>query len=89
MEINKSMTLDSFKKNTKAMRFIERVQHTGNFKHTRQCGVMYQIYVCVHTMEVINPYSKKNKGREYKCFYSSVSADHAKEQAYEYIMKNI
>ena len=41
------------------------------------------------TFETFNPYTKKHKDRPYKSFFSSVSAEYAKELAFNYIVKNI
>ena len=81
------ISFEEFKKKSKAVRYEERVQHTGLFSHTRHAYTRYFVYVRIDTLEVINPFTKKHEGREYKSFFSSVSADHAKEQAYNYIVQ--
>ena len=82
---NNNLSLEQFLKKSRAVRFADRLQHTGSFSHTRQCGVRFYVYVCLDTLEVINPFTKKHQNRDYKSFFSSVSANHAKEQAYNYI----
>lgn len=82
------MTLEQFQKSTRATRFFRRVQVTAQTTHTRVVGTTYHVYICTHTLEAINPYTKKHAGREYRTFSSSTSADHAKELAYEYIKEN-
>lgn len=82
------MTFEQFKNSTRATRFSHRVQVTAQTTHTKVIGTTYHVYVCKHTLEAINPYSKKHIGREYRTFSSSVSADHAKELAYQYIKEN-
>ena len=79
------LTLEQFCKKARAVRFVERTQVTAQFSHTRQCGITYYVYVCKDTLEVINPFTKKNSGRKYVSFRSSAFADAAKEQAYNYI----
>lgn len=79
-------TLQQFCKNTKASRFPRYVQFTGQFSRQKKVGCDYYVYVCIDTLEVINPFTKKHQGRKYKTFWSSVSADDAKEQAYNYIL---
>lgn len=85
--MNDNTTLAQFMKNCKAVRFEQRIQHTGRFSHTRSCGCNYYVYVCPVTFEVFNPFTKKHDGRDYKSFFSSISAEHAKEQAYNYIIE--
>lgn len=81
------ISLEEFKKKSKSVRHEERVQHTGSFSRSRHAYTRYYVYVCVDTLEVINPFTKKHEGRDYKSFFSSLSADHAKEQAYNYIVQ--
>ena len=81
------MNLEQFNKTCKSVRFENRVQHTGSFSHYRSCGFDYYVYVCPVTFETFNPYTKKHEGRHYRSFFSSVSADHAKEQAFNYIVQ--
>ena len=69
------------------MRLQKRVQHTGSFSNLRSCGFDYYVYVCPINFEIFNPFTAKHKARPYKSFFSSVSAYHAKEQAYEYIVQ--
>ena len=83
------MNLDYFLKTCKSVRIEKRVQHTGSFSYSRSCGFDYYVYVCPMTFETFNPYTKKNKDRPYKSFFSSVSAEYAKELAFNYIVKNI
>lgn len=82
------MTLEQFQKSTRATRFFQRVQVTAQTTHTKVVGTTYHVYICRHTLESINPYTNKNTGREYRTFSSSISADHAKELAYDYIKEN-
>lgn len=88
MGANIIFTLEQFCKKVRAIRFVERTQVTAQFSHTRQCGVTYFVYVCIDTLEVINPYAKKHTGRKYVTFRSSNYPDSAKKEAYEYIKKN-
>ena len=81
------MNKEQFFKTCKAVRIENRVQHTGSFSHSRSCGFNYYVYVCTINFETFNPFTKKHKGRPYRSFFSSVSAYHAKEQAYEYIVQ--
>ena len=81
------MNKDLFIKNCKSVRLQKRVQHTGSFSNLRSCGVDYYVYVCPINFETFNPFTAKHKGRPYRSFFSSVSAYHAKEQAYEYIVQ--
>ena len=83
------MKKDQFLKKCKAVKIEKRVQHTGSFSHSRSCGFDYYVYVCPINFETFNPYAKKHKGRPYRSFFSSVSAYHAKEQAYNYIVQQI
>ena len=81
------MVLEDFMQKCKAVRSPKRVQHTGSFSHSRSCGVDYYVYVCTMTFETFNPYTKKHAGRPYKSFFSPVSAEHAKEMAFKYILE--
>ena len=81
------MNLEYFLKNSKSVRFENRIQHTSSFSHSRYCGFDYYVYLCQMTFETFNPFTKKHEGRPYKIFFSSVSADHAKEQAFNYIVQ--
>lgn len=83
------MIKEEFFKKCKSVRFEDRIQHTGSFRHTRSCGFRYYVYVCVMTFETFNPFTKKHEGRPYKSFFSSISAQHAKEQAYDYVLNQI
>ena len=81
------MNKDQFIKKCKSVRLQKNIQHTGSFSHLRSCGFDYYVYVCTINFETFNPFTKKHKGRPYKSFFSSVSAYHAKEQAYKYIVQ--
>ncbi|UOE42186.1 hypothetical protein MTP09_05995 [Chryseobacterium suipulveris] len=81
------MKKDQFFKKCKAVKIEKRVQHTGSFSNLRSCGFDYYVYVCPINFETFNPFTAKHKGRPYRCFFSSVSAYHAKEQAYKYIVQ--
>lgn len=83
--MNENTTFEQFKKKCRSLRFERKVQFTRQFSHTRSCGCDYYVYVCIDTFEAFNPFTKRNEGRNYKCFQSSISADDAKEQAYNYI----
>lgn len=85
---NNIQSLEQFLKKSRAVRFVDKIQHTGSFSHTRQFGIRYYVYLCLNKLEVINPFAKKHSQREYKSFFSSISANEAKKMAYEYIMKN-
>ena len=87
--MNENTTFEQFEKSCRTVRFEDRVQHTGSFRHTRSCGFRYYAFVCPITLETFNPFTKKHEGRPYKSFFSSISAKHAKEQAYEYILSQI
>lgn len=87
--MNENTTFEQFKKKCKSIRFERRIQFTSQFSRTRYCGCDYYVYVCPMTFETFNPFTKKHQGREYKGFQSSVSADDAKKQAYEYILSQI
>lgn len=78
------LTLEQFCKKVRAVRFVERTQFTAQFSRNRQSNVTYFVYVCVDTLEVINPYTKKHSGRKYISFSSQIT-DLAKKQAYNYI----
>ena len=81
------MTKEQFIKKCKTVRHENRVKHTGSFSHSRSCGFNYYVFVCPINFETFNPYTKKHQGRPYRSFFSSVSAYHAKEQAYNYIVQ--
>ena len=83
------MTKDQFIKKCKSVRSQKNVQHTGSFSHSRHCGFDYHVYVCPINFETFNPFTAKHKARPYKSFFSSVSAYHAKEQAYNYIVQQL
>lgn len=80
-----NISLEQFLKKSRAVRFPRYAQRTRQFSHVMQIGCDYYVYVCKETLEVINPFTKKHEGRDYKSFFSSISADNAKEQAYNYI----
>lgn len=79
------MTIEDFIKKVRAVRCERRVQYTGQFSRTRSSGFTYQVFVDVDALEVINPYSKKNKQKKTICFNSEHNADTAKRLAYDYI----
>lgn len=79
--------LERFIEKTKAVRFPHYVQFTALTSRRKQIGCTYHVYVCIDTLEVINPYTKKHQGRKYKCFSSSVSSEEAKTKAFEYIQQ--
>lgn len=79
------MSLEQFVSQFKSIRNEKRIQFTGCFSRTRNCGYDYYMYVDIETLMPINPYAKKDKGKKYKSFFSSISADYVKEAAYEYI----
>lgn len=81
------MNKEQFFKTCKSVRLQKNIQHTGSFSHLRSCGFDYYVYVCPINFETFNPFTKKHKGRPYRSFFSSVSAYHAKEQAYKYIVQ--
>lgn len=81
------MNKEQFIKTCKSVRLQKNIQHTGSFSHLRSCGFDYYVYVCPINFETFNPFTKKHKGRPYKSFFSSVSAYHAKEHAYKYIVQ--
>ena len=81
------MNKEQFIKTCKSVRLQKNIQHTGSFYNFRSCGFDYYVYVCPINFETFNPFTKKHKGRPYKSFFSSVSAYHAKEQAYKYIVQ--
>ena len=83
------MNKEQFIKTCKSVRLQKNIQHTGSFSHSRSCPIDYYVYVCPINFETFNPFTKKHKGRPYRSFFSSVSAYHAKEQAYEYIVQQI
>lgn len=83
--MDKLISLEQFFRDSRAVRFKKYTQRTSEFSHKMQIGCDYYVYVCVDTLEVINPFTKKHEGRDYKSFFSSISADHAKELAYDYI----
>lgn len=83
------MTLDEFISLHKSMNFKKYTQHTGQFSSRRQCGCDYYIYICLDTLRVVNPYTKKDKGVKYKSLFSSVSADDCKTKAWNYIQETI
>lgn len=81
------MNKEQFIKKCKSVRLQKKVQHTGSFSNLRSCGFDYYVYVCPINFETFNPFATKHKGRPFRSFFSSVSAYHAKEQAYEYIVQ--
>lgn len=81
------MNKEQFIKKCKAVRLEKRMQHTGSFSNLRSCGFDYYVFVCPINFETFNPFTKKHQGRPYRSFFSSVSAYHAKEQAYKYIVQ--
>lgn len=81
------MNKEQFFKTCKSVRLQKNIQHTGSFSHLRSCGFDYYVYVCTINFETFNPFTAKHKGRPYRSFFSSVSAYHAKEQAYKYIVQ--
>ena len=83
------MNKEQFIKKCKSVRLQKNIQHTGSFSNLRSCGFDYYVYVCPINFETFNPFTAKHKGRPYKSFFSSVSAYHAKEQAYKYIVQQI
>lgn len=80
-----SKDLEYFIKNTKAVRFPQYIQFTALTSRKKQIGCTYHVYVCIDTLEVINPYTKKHQGRKYRTFSSSESSEDAKIKAFEYI----
>ena len=83
------MNKEQFIKKCKSVKSQKNVQHTGSFSHSRSCGFDYYVYVCPINFETFNPFTKKHQGRPYRSFFSSVSAYHAKEQAYNYIVQQL
>ena len=81
------MNKEQFIKTCKSVRLQKNIQHTGSFSNLRSCGFDYYVYVCPINFETFNPFTTKHKGRPFRSFFSSVSAYHAKEQAYEYIVQ--
>jgi hypothetical protein len=79
------MSLEQFISRFKAIRNQKLTQKTSQFSNLKCIGYDYRIYVNPETLEVINPFTKKDKGKKYKSFFSSVSADHVKELAFNYI----
>jgi hypothetical protein len=65
------------------------VQATSQFNSSKQIGCHYHIYVEVETLKTINPFTMKDKGKKYKTFFSSCSAEHAKELAFNYIKETM
>lgn len=80
-----NLTLEQFCKSVKAVRYRKYEQFTACFSRKKQIGCDYYVYVCLDTLEVINPFTKKHKHRKYKSFISGFSPDDAKKQAYMYI----
>lgn len=78
-------SFDKFSKRVKAVNFKKYVQFTASFGSKKQIGCDYYVYVCLDTLEVINPYTKKHAGRKYKSFFSGFSSEDAKRKAYDYI----
>lgn len=83
--MNENTTFEQFKKICKSVRSDRRVQFTSQFSRTRSFGCDFYVYVCVDTFETFDPFTKQHEGRNYKSFHSSVSADDAKQKAYDYI----
>ena len=81
------MNKEQFIKTCKSVRLQKNIQHTGIFSNLRSCGFDYYVYICPINFETFNPFTTKHKGRPFRSFFSSVSAYHAKEQAYEYIVQ--
>lgn len=79
------LTLEQFCKKVRSVNFPQYEQFTGCFSRKKQVVCAYHVYVCIDTLQVINPYTKKDAGRKYKSFVSYASADDAKEKAYNYI----
>lgn len=81
------MKKDQFIKQCRTVRIEKRIQHTGSFSHSRSCGFDYYVYVCPINFETFNPFTKKHHDRPYRSFFSSISAEQAKEEAYNYIVQ--
>jgi len=83
------MSLEQFISTSRCLNFKKYTQHTGSFSHLRQCGCDYYLYISLEDLTIINPYTKKNKGKKYKSFFSAASADDCKTKAYNWIQKEI
>jgi hypothetical protein len=79
------MSLEQFISQFKTIRFEKRIQYTSCFSFSKSCGYDYYMYVDINNLKPINPYTKINKGKKYKSFFSSASSEHVKELAYNYI----
>lgn len=54
-----------------------------------QIGWDYYLYISTEDLTCVNPYSKKDKHKKYKSFFSSMSADDCKRKAFNWIQEQI
>lgn len=87
MVVAANCSLEVFVASFKSIRFEKRRQFGGRVSRTMSCGFDYYMYIDIDTLQPINPYTKKDKGKKYKSFFSSISQDDVKLKAYNYIQE--
>ena len=88
MVVAADCSFDVFVASFKSIRFEKRRQFGGRMSRTMSCGFDYYMYIDINTLQPINPYTKKDKGKKVlKTLVSTSNIDDVKRKMFVFILE--